>query len=172
MESKSNGQIGKMGEISKKRRMEREHKEEMDEIDAILSSPPKKRKISNGDSQPLRSPTVRSQSQPLRSQPVKLDKESQREQLKLLKRRMALRAMRKTTPKWSSARSNMSMSSSSSTSPYGSVQLVRRRSGSKLIGRRSHTLQLAAKGTLCSSPRSVCFEFLINSFFFLYLSIG
>ena len=121
-----------------------EMKDEIDELLHTASSPHKRRKISNGAA--------------THALPVKADKESRKQQLKLLKQRMSRRrSMPSTLSSLSSARS-ISSSSSSSGSSYGSVpvQRLRRRSGSKLIGRRSHTLQLAAKGTLCGSPRAVC----------------
>ena len=116
------------------------------------NSPTKKRKVVNGN-----------------AIPVKLDKESQQNQLRLLKQRMKKRRSSSPTISTTHLSQNSTQSSSPSISSHNSAWSypknanTMRRMNAKFIGRRSHTLKLAAKSSLNTSPKIVClFLYLIN----------
>ena len=123
--------------------------EDEDSIDQPRISP-KKRKIANGQ-----------------SMPVKTDKKSREEALRLLKQRMKWKHKRSSSI--ASTLSSTQSSSPKSTSTWSHPHTVnkngsRRVSASKYTGRRSHALNLAAKSSLNISPRRiVCLSFFISS---------
>ena len=131
----------------------------MNEEDTVYQqlNSPKKRKIANGQ-----------------SMPIKTDKKSRDDVLRLLKQRMNRkrsvshsRSLRSTQ---SSSSSSSSVSTPTSKSRWSHPHIntvnkninLRRINANKFIGRRSHTLKLAAKSSLNTSPqRIVCLLFFL-----------